>query len=260
MKKLFVFVATVVAALAVTAAANAGCMATVGLSSMPKARPHGRASRGSSRSACSSTAARRCRTRSPRSGSATPPASCSRSRRRRPATVGSYRARVVFPKAGRYTLGVYDGFPFAECARVHTFKSVVIVARLRPLPVPRGALHAQAPLAGARRAASARFRGLQNPYARFIAIPYQGENLYAFTGRSTDTTTKRGQIEMAAAETTTETEQERIERWRAEELERAGYEATAASLLASRPDVDLHYAIDLLRNGCAPELALQILL
>ena len=64
---------------------------------------------------------------------------------------------------------------------------------------------------------------------------------------------------MAAAETTTETEQERIERWRADELERAGYEASAASLLASRADVDLHYAIDLIRNGCAPELALQIL-
>jgi hypothetical protein len=42
--------------------------------------------------------------------------------------IGSYRARVVFPKAGRYSLGVYDGFPVAECARVHTFKSVVIVA------------------------------------------------------------------------------------------------------------------------------------
>ena len=66
---------------------------------------------------------------------------------------------------------------------------------------------------------------------------------------------------MAAAELTTqETEQERIERWRAEELERAGYEPAAASLLATRGDVDLHYAIDLLRNGCAPELALQILL
>ncbi len=66
---------------------------------------------------------------------------------------------------------------------------------------------------------------------------------------------------MAAAELTTqETELERIERWRAGELERAGYEATAASLLATRADVDLHYAIDLLRNGCAPELALQILL
>ena len=66
---------------------------------------------------------------------------------------------------------------------------------------------------------------------------------------------------MAAAELTTqETELERIARWRAEELERAGFEATAASLLAARTDVDLHYAIDLLRNGCAPELALQILL
>ena len=66
---------------------------------------------------------------------------------------------------------------------------------------------------------------------------------------------------MAAAETTTsDTEQERIERWRAGELERAGYEPAAASLLASRNDVDLHSAIDLLRNGCEPELALQILL
>ena len=66
---------------------------------------------------------------------------------------------------------------------------------------------------------------------------------------------------MAAVEITTrETEQERIERWRAEELERAGYESTAASLLAGRSDVDLHDAIALLRNGCSPELALQILL
>jgi hypothetical protein len=66
---------------------------------------------------------------------------------------------------------------------------------------------------------------------------------------------------MAAAEVTTKTsEQEQIERWRAEELERAGYEAAAASLLAARADIDLHAAIDLLRNGCSPELALQILL
>jgi hypothetical protein len=66
---------------------------------------------------------------------------------------------------------------------------------------------------------------------------------------------------MAAAETTTsETEQERIERWRAGELERAGYEPSAAALLAGRFDVDLHYAIDLVRSGCQPELALRILL
>jgi hypothetical protein len=66
---------------------------------------------------------------------------------------------------------------------------------------------------------------------------------------------------MSAAELqATDTEQQRIERWRAEELERAGYDRSAAVLLAGRLDVDLHYAIDLLRAGCAPELALQILL
>ena len=66
---------------------------------------------------------------------------------------------------------------------------------------------------------------------------------------------------MSAAELqATDTEQQRIERWRAEELERAGYDRSAAVLLSGRLDVDLHYAIDLLRAGCAPELALQILL
>ncbi|MBA2298433.1 MAG: hypothetical protein H0W14_10410 [Actinobacteria bacterium] len=66
---------------------------------------------------------------------------------------------------------------------------------------------------------------------------------------------------MAAAELqATETEQQRIERWRAGELERAGFEPKAAALLARRLDVDLHYAIDLLRAGCEPGLALQILL
>jgi hypothetical protein len=66
---------------------------------------------------------------------------------------------------------------------------------------------------------------------------------------------------MAAAEATTKTtEQERIQEWRAAELERAGYERSAAALLAARPDVDLHFAIDLIRNGCDPETALKILL
>ena len=66
---------------------------------------------------------------------------------------------------------------------------------------------------------------------------------------------------MAAAELTrVETERERITRWRTEELERAGFASPAASLIAVRWDVDLHYATDLLRAGCSPELALQILL
>ena len=56
------------------------------------------------------------------------------------------------------------------------------------------------------------------------------------------------------------TETERIESWRAEELERAGYEPRAAGRIAVRHDVDLHNAIDLLKRGCSPELALKILL
>jgi hypothetical protein len=57
-----------------------------------------------------------------------------------------------------------------------------------------------------------------------------------------------------------QTEIERIERWRAEELERAGYEPRAAGRLAVRHDVDLHTAVDLLQRGCPNDLALKILL
>ena len=57
-----------------------------------------------------------------------------------------------------------------------------------------------------------------------------------------------------------QTEIERIERWRAEELERAGFEPRAAGRLAVRHDVDLHTAVDLLERGCPQELALKILL
>lgn len=64
----------------------------------------------------------------------------------------------------------------------------------------------------------------------------------------------------AELEIQVETESERIERWRAEELERAGYGADAAAQLASRPYVDLHLAVDLLESGCPPDTALRILL
>jgi hypothetical protein len=54
-------------------------------------------------------------------------------------------------------------------------------------------------------------------------------------------------------------EQELVERWRAQELERAGFDAAAAAELAGRSDVDLHRAVELLQNGCPPEVALSIL-
>jgi len=57
-----------------------------------------------------------------------------------------------------------------------------------------------------------------------------------------------------------ETEIERIEAWRAAELQRAGYDGPAADKLAVRHDVDLHLAADLLTQGCSVELALEILL
>jgi hypothetical protein len=57
-----------------------------------------------------------------------------------------------------------------------------------------------------------------------------------------------------------ETEQQRIESWRLEALERAGYDRKSAAVLACRKDVDLHQAIALLQRGCSPELAVRILL
>jgi hypothetical protein len=56
------------------------------------------------------------------------------------------------------------------------------------------------------------------------------------------------------------TEQELVERWRADELERAGYPQASARELATRADVDLHRAAELLQRGCTPELALKILI
>jgi hypothetical protein len=57
-----------------------------------------------------------------------------------------------------------------------------------------------------------------------------------------------------------ETELERIEQWRSEELRRAGYGKRDADRLAARLDVDLHLAVELLERGCSPEIALRILL
>jgi hypothetical protein len=53
---------------------------------------------------------------------------------------------------------------------------------------------------------------------------------------------------------------DRIEQWRHEALERAGYNPEAAIVLAASHDVDLHDAVGLLERGCSVELALQILL
>ncbi len=67
---------------------------------------------------------------------------------------------------------------------------------------------------------------------------------------------------MAAIETQIEqeSEQARIERWRAEELERAGFPTDVAAELAAEHYVDLHRALDLIARGCPHDLAARILL
>ncbi len=124
MKKSIVFLA-VAAAFALPGAAKAGCMATVGLSSMPKAglqagQPwvvtirvlqHGRTPMPDAK---------------PEVRIRNAAGKLIRFKTKPTSVVGSYRARVVFPAAGLYKLGVYDGFPYADCARVHNFKSVLI--------------------------------------------------------------------------------------------------------------------------------------
>ena len=57
-----------------------------------------------------------------------------------------------------------------------------------------------------------------------------------------------------------ESEAEKVERWRAEALEKVGYDFASALQLAARPDVDLHRAVGLVEAGCSPDLALRILL
>ena len=55
-------------------------------------------------------------------------------------------------------------------------------------------------------------------------------------------------------------ELERIESWRLEELERAGYARDDAALIAGRHDIDLHFAVGLLKKGCDPVVAVKIVL
>jgi len=65
---------------------------------------------------------------------------------------------------------------------------------------------------------------------------------------------------MSAVDTYIETETERVERWRMDELLRVGFDIASATLLASQLEVDLHAAIDMVESGCPPDLAARILL
>jgi hypothetical protein len=58
----------------------------------------------------------------------------------------------------------------------------------------------------------------------------------------------------------TDTELDRVEHWRAEELVRAGYDPSDAVALAARHDIDLHLAVELVEQGCPYETAIEILI
>ena len=55
-------------------------------------------------------------------------------------------------------------------------------------------------------------------------------------------------------------ESQLIEAWRFEALERAGYLLADAAELATRLDIDLHRAVELIQQGCPYETAIEILI
>ena len=65
---------------------------------------------------------------------------------------------------------------------------------------------------------------------------------------------------MSAVETYVETESERVERWRTDELLRVGYDFETATVMAAEPSIDLHAALELIERGCPPDVAARILL
>jgi hypothetical protein len=86
-----------------------------------------------------------------------------------------------------------------------------------------------------------------------VLTPRKGDIRGALATESIDVTAAETQLPL-------DSELERIEQWRAEELERAGYPVRDAARLAARHDVDLHLAVDLIRQGCPMPVALKILL
>ena len=122
MKKVLVLVA-VVGGLALAPAANAGCWATVKLSSMPNGKSvwnvrvtplqHGRTTLVSAK---------------PRVEIRNGSAKWLVFRARPTKTPGTYAARVVFPSAGSWRIRVWDGFE-PHCASYHTYAPVLIGLR-----------------------------------------------------------------------------------------------------------------------------------
>lgn len=61
-------------------------------------------------------------------------------------------------------------------------------------------------------------------------------------------------------EITIDREYSRVEKWRLHVLSEAGYPFAIAQRLAMSFSVDLHVACEILKGGCSPEVAADILL
>ena len=57
-----------------------------------------------------------------------------------------------------------------------------------------------------------------------------------------------------------QSERAKVESWRLHVLMEAGYPLPLAEKLAAALEADLHAAVELVRNGCAPRTAAEILL
>jgi hypothetical protein len=82
-----------------------------------------------------------------------------------------------------------------------------------------------------------------------------GDNRRAPAAESRDMSTTAAELDLDL-----DAETERVLLWREEELERVGYGRDTARDLAERAYVDLHLAMDLLRQGCPADTAVRILL
>jgi hypothetical protein len=107
------------AALVVAPPASAGCWATVKLSSLPTTRVWNVTITPLQHGVTTLPAAK------PRIEIRNSSGAWRVFRTRPTSTVGAFRARVVFPKAGRWTFRVWDGFE-PHCARYHTYRAVTL--------------------------------------------------------------------------------------------------------------------------------------
>jgi hypothetical protein len=121
--KVFVLILLLAVALVLPGLARGGCWATVGLSSLPEGVRAGEAWR------VELTVKQHGRTllsdAKPTVTLRGPDGAVRVVAARRTARLGVYRAEVVFPRAGRWSYTIFDGF-VPHCGRSHSYPAVLV--------------------------------------------------------------------------------------------------------------------------------------